>query len=166
MRHHTGAGGNPRSLVVPPAPAGAGVLRQSVDAQALLHRITLIPDVQVIGSESVRPGRRQRVDALDDDAIDVVVEYRPRVFACDILVQPFTRLRGAKRRCRRSFKVLQERDLSIYIRVRPGARDVTAQERVEGDSADLFDLREVAGDVVRHGEASPRHPTRKHHRPP
>src|SRR5687767_4249632 len=53
--------------------------RLSVDPEALLHRVALVPDVDVVGRELARPLRCQLIDAARRDAIDVVIEHGPRV---------------------------------------------------------------------------------------
>src|SRR5215470_19687761 len=63
-----------------PSESGWGDLKSAhallalLDAEGLLHRVALIPNENVKASEPVRPFGTQRVDALDDDPVDVVIE--------------------------------------------------------------------------------------------
>src|SRR5215813_8185897 len=49
----------------------------SVYSQALFHRVALIPDEDVETCHVARPLWCQLVDALNDNAIDIVTEHRP-----------------------------------------------------------------------------------------
>src|SRR5712672_2475624 len=52
---------------------------QLIDAKRLLHRITLVPDENVVAREFGRPLGRKSVDTLRGNPVDVVVINRPRI---------------------------------------------------------------------------------------
>src|SRR5262245_51557378 len=53
----------------------------SIDPKTLLHRVTLVPDIHVVRGQLWRPFRRQLIHTGNRNAIDVVVEDRPRIAA-------------------------------------------------------------------------------------
>jgi len=55
----------------------SGAWGDSVDANTLLHRIALVPDVHVERRQPGRPLRRHLIHAVNHHTIDVVVEYGP-----------------------------------------------------------------------------------------
>jgi len=52
---------------------------RSIDAEALIHGVALIPDEHVECRELTRPVRCQVIDTLRDDTVDIVAEYGPRI---------------------------------------------------------------------------------------
>src|SRR5687767_1266689 len=113
----------------------------SIDAQALLHRIALVPDVHVIGGQPGRPLRRQRIHAADDHTIDVMVVERPGVIAVG-RVQSFARRGRLQCRLCRRLEVLHERQLQRDISVRTCPLHMSADEGVEVPVVNLLHLPE------------------------
>jgi hypothetical protein len=135
--------------------------RPLLDSKALLHREALVPDVDVKPGEPGRPPGCQGAHALGRDAIDIVVEDRPRVALVEWIQTVPGRGRG-QRRGGRLLDIAIELGLQLDVRVGAGARDVAADQRVPLEPLDLLDLRELGGDVLRQREAPPRHPAREH----
>ena len=145
-----------------PFPVG----ENSINSQALLHCVALIPNIDVECCQLVDPFRRQGVHALDGDTVDIVVKQGPRIR----LVQGVDFL--AKRRCleglgRSSFKVVHELKLQLDIVMRPNPADMTANKGLKRYPVDLFDLRKIAGNIFRERKAAPGHPAggKRHLRP-
>src|SRR3954465_4522170 len=65
----------------------------SVDAKTLLHRVALVPDVDIVRCQLCRPLWRHLIHALDHHTIDVVVEDGPWVSAV-CRVESLTRCGG------------------------------------------------------------------------
>src|SRR6266550_2758043 len=133
-----------------------------LDAKRLLHGVALIPDVHIEPAEFGRPLRCERVDALRCDAINVVIEERPWI----VLIQRVQSLAGF--RCSQRggcglLHVIVELSLNVHVRVRAGARHVAANKSVPVHFSNLFDLREITGDVLGQCESAPWHPTGKYH---
>src|SRR6266853_6914118 len=59
--------------------------------------------------------------------------------------------------------VIVELSLRVHVRVRAGACHVAADKNVPVHLSNLFDLREITGDVLGQCKAAPWQPTGKHH---
>src|SRR4030095_3442106 len=106
-----------------------------IDAKTLLHRVALVPDVYVKPRKLLRPFRRQRIDALNDDPVDKVVEHGPRVGQVSgVDAFPHTgRFKGFG--CGR-LEVIHELHLEVNIRTGTTARDMTRYECFKIESLD------------------------------
>src|SRR6266853_1030469 len=58
--------------------------------------------------------------------------------------------------------VIVELSLSVHVRVRAGACHVAADKNVPVHLSNLFDLREITGDVLGKSKSAPRHPAGEH----
>src|SRR6266550_6633618 len=116
-----------------------------LDAKRLLHGVALIPDVHIEPAEFGRPLACERVDTLRCDAINVVIEERPRVPLIQ-RVQSLAGFRCSQRGGRSLLHIVNELGLHIYVGVGAGTGNVAANERVPVHLSNFFYLREITGD--------------------
>jgi hypothetical protein len=129
------------------------------DPKALLHRVALIPDVDVEGGEPRRPFRCEAIDTLAGNPVDVVVESRPRVRSIE-WVQANPRLRRPERGGGGVPHVAKERCPCVHASMRASARYVATDRHIPIQPSDLVHLGETVRDVLCKREAAPGHPTR------
>src|SRR5882672_8538812 len=134
---------------------------QLIDAKRLLHRITLVPDENVVAREFGRPLGRKSVDTLRGNPVDVVVINRPRI-AFVQWVQRFTDLGRGQGRRGRLLDVSVELRLHLHIGMSADASNVAANDGIPIHLADILDPSKFVKDVLRNGKATPGHPAGKH----